>query len=419
MSKNSLINLESISEDEYFNCKYVEEINGESFIVPINNDTGRTEKWGSGIATSSERTYHRVVDVIHMFVDIIPQDWHLGENDQPEKWLFSVAGDSVVIRAKPLGLDHDMFPVGVLSPAYDGHSNVPMSLIETVFGMQELVDNLYNSWWANTRKCVNNTYVFDPGMINPNDMKNISKAGGLIRTARSRWGMGIKDAVEQLPVSNVTDRNLQNAGLVMSTVNDLIGATEPVQGMRRKTSERVSATEASQLAQAGFSKMEKAVKVMSLQGMQDLGYMIASQTKQLMSLAVYTKIIGQSAKEYAMEYGMEDFVSITPDAVDVDFDVVPHDGTIPGRGDAQAINNLIAVAVKSPELMQEMDIPRMMLHSARMSGAKDVYQFRRMKPQVMSDEAVESEANAGNLVPFDQVNGNGGVPSDIASLLAG
>lgn len=425
LGKTALINLEASQKDEYFNCKYVDYIFGDSFTVPINDDSGRTEKWGSGINVSSGQLRGRSVDLIHMYIDIIPSDWGLGKSEEPEKWIFTVAGDSLVVRAKPTNLDHDMFPVSVISPAYDGHSNTPMSIIETVFGMQEIVDNLYNSWWANTRKTVNGVYVWDPGMVNPNDMKNIALAGGGIRTARAMWGRGVQNAIEQLPVNRVTDGNLQDASMIMSTVGDLMGATEPIQGIRRRTSERVSATEASQTNQAGLSKMEKMAKVMWLQGFHDLSFMIASQTIQLMEQEQAVKIVGKSVDELRYEYGLDKFAQVTPDTIDVPFDVVPHDGTIPGKGDANAWNAVLQTITKSPELMQELDAPRIFMHWARLSGAKDVYSFRRIAPQVMADQEVEKQVQQGNMVPMNgtmqDMMGGGGmqVPENIGEMLQG
>jgi hypothetical protein len=419
VGKSALINREAAQPDQYFNCKYVDHIFGESFTVPIDDDVGRTEKWGSGISTGLGTLRGRSVDIIHMYISIVPSDWGLGDSDEPEKWTFSVAGDSLVIRAKPLGLDHDMFPVGVLSPAYDGHSNTAMSVLETVHGMQELVDNLVNSWWANTRKTVNNVFVFDPELINPFDMANISESGGLIRTNRTVWGRGIKDAIEQLPIANVTERNLQNASLIISLVNDLMGATEPIQGIRRRTSERVTATEAQQLSQAGLSKMEKMARVVWLQGLHDISFMLAHQTQQLMSAETGIRIAGRNYQELIEEYGLSEFEVVTPDLIDVPFDVIANDGTIPGRGDLNAWTQMIGVVGKNKELASILDIPKMFLHWAKLSGAKDVNSFRRkappISPEVVPDEVVEREAQAGNLVPVN--GGLGGV--DIESLLGG
>lgn len=420
MGKMALLNLEASQKEEYFNCKYVEWIHGDSFTCPINDDSGRTERWGTSPSTSLGHARHKAVDLIHMYINLIPSDWGLGDSDEPEKWIFTVAGDCLVVRAKPINLDHDMFPVGVISPAYDGHSNTAMSVIETVFGMQELVDNLYNSWWANTRKTVNNTIVYDPGMINPNDMRNISKAGGLIRTARAMWGRGVQHAIEQLPVNNITERNLQDASLIMSTVNDLVGATEPVQGIRRRTSERVSATEAENTQQAGFSKMEKMAKIMWLQGFQDISTMVAMQTIQLMENTQMMKITGRSANELMFEYGQGKFVEIDPSRLDVPFDVVPHDGTIPGKGNVRSWSEVMQVISQSPQLSQELDITRVFMHWARLAGAKDAYAFRRaqpsVQPQVMPDEQVERQVQAGNFVP---TNGAMGVPPNIEEILGG
>lgn len=49
-----------------------------------------------------------------VFIDLIPNEWNLGQGDLPEKWVFTIdAWCSVVLGAQPLGANHDKFPVSV------------------------------------------------------------------------------------------------------------------------------------------------------------------------------------------------------------------------------------------------------------------------------------------------------------------
>jgi len=71
--------------------------------------------------------------------------------------------------------------------------------------MQGVLDWMLNSHIANVRKSVNNTHIYDPYLINTNDLK-AAKYGGLVRMRRPAWGQGkIRDAVHQMQTNDVRE----------------------------------------------------------------------------------------------------------------------------------------------------------------------------------------------------------------------
>jgi len=107
----SLLMLEEDNQKEYFNVKYLKALadNGRSFLMN-KDDTGRYGKYGNN---DNHYGVNKPIDIIHMYVRLIPESKGLSRNSRPEIWLFSLAADQVVIRAQPLNLDHNMFPVTV------------------------------------------------------------------------------------------------------------------------------------------------------------------------------------------------------------------------------------------------------------------------------------------------------------------
>jgi len=92
--------------------------------------------------------------------------------------------------------------------------------------------------------------------------------------------------------------------------------------------------------------------------------------------------------------------------LDVDFDVIPRDGNVPGQQSAQAWIQLLQVLLSNEEVYRTFDIVRIVKHIARELGAKDVEAFVRktsIQPQVMPDEQVMREAEKGNLRPVGAV----------------
>ena len=62
---------------------------------------------------------------------------------------------------------------------------------------------------------------------------------------------------------------------------------------------------------------------------------------------------------------------------------------------------------ESPELMQQFDITRIFMYIAKQLGAKNVEDFRRnvnsIQTNVMPDSQVAQQAQAGNIIPVEEL----------------
>lgn len=142
-------------DDDLFNVRYLQFLsNKTSAVFGVNQHFHRrvaNRYWD----ISLNRQVSDPVDLVHMYVKLIPAQWNLGSKTVPEKWLFTVAGDSVIIRAQPQDLNHDMFPVALCAPDFDGYSPIAYSRLEMLQGMQVVIDWLFNSHITNVRKAIN------------------------------------------------------------------------------------------------------------------------------------------------------------------------------------------------------------------------------------------------------------------------
>ena len=389
----------------FFNGRYVEYINGASIYGSSaqSSKRDRDDVREEGVRRSS---IGQPVDVIYQYITIIPTEWGLGSNKYPEKWLFAVAGDQVVIAAQPSNLDHNMFPVAVCAPDYDGYSATPISRLETISGLQTLVNFLYNSHVTNIRKALNDMFVVDPEIVNLNDLRSPSP-GKLIRLRRKAWGRGVKDAVEQLNVMDVTAQNVVEASIVGDLVDQATGATDALKGFIRRSGDRRSATEIRETKGSALSRMEKAARIAGLQAMYDLGYMIASHTQQFMTKEQYVKIIGRYEEELRDEYGDMERIYVTPFDILIDYDVEVGDGSLPSSGDPQLWAAIFQMVGANELLLEKFDIVNIFKHLARVMGVKNIRDFVRKQPlgaEVMPDERVGEMADKGEVVPLEDLN---------------
>jgi len=181
--------------------------------------------------------------------------------------------------------------------------------------------------------------------------------------------------------------------------------------MRQGGPERLSKAEFQGTQFGQLSRLGRMARIIGLQAMQDIGYMFAAHTQQLMTEEQYVKITGRWQNVLLKEFGANSVkrdrgrMKVTPFDVLVNYDLKVRDGSIPGGNYSDVWLRMFEIITKTPELMQQFDVSRIFMHIARNNGAKDVQEFVRTK--VVPDEVAQLEAQKGNIVPFNQAGGGG------------
>ena len=368
--------------------------------------------WGSQrdqkaqITSEGDTSVLRPVDVIYLYINIIPKDWGLGNYEEPEKWLFAIAADAYIIQAQPLDLDHNMFPVAVCAPTFDGYSSAPLSRLELLGGMQELLDWLLNSHIANVRKTINDMIIYDPFTLNTEDLTD-PKPGKLVRARRAAWGKDLRGSIQQLQVNDVTRQHIADAQLAMGLMNQISGADDAMMGtLRQGGPERLSAAEFSGTQSQALGRLQSLAMIVGQQLIQDVGYMFAMHTQQMMQEDVWISTVGAWQEQLTSYFGPQirnDRMKVSPKDLNIDFDVsVNPEG--PGQS-TQFWLQMFDTIAKTPELYQLIDVGRVFRYIASQMGAKNVDNFLRapIQPIGMPTEQVLSQAQAGNMLPVEEV----------------
>lgn len=406
---SSLLTTEKDDPEFIFNCRYLKHTSGTSSIDHMSGREGNKNK--EKLRSSNP------VDVIWMYIDLIPSDWeNMGSSDYPETWLFGIAGDDIVIAAHQSDYIHNSKPVAITSPGFDGYSLVSASKLDIISDMQKLMDFLYSSHIHNIKKSLNDMFIADPGSVNMFDLKN-PKPGKIIRLRRAQWGKGIESVLKQLDVKDVTTQHVQDTSYLSDMMFQVSGSTDILQGKIQKRGSRVSATEAQNAHSGGLSRLEMIAKIISAQGVRPLAFMIASNTQQYMSQTAHVKAVGETKRRLMEDYGMsedqmqQDRVSVDPSDIAVHYDINEHDGTIPGSENVQGWLEVFNMISSNEQLMQHYDYPRIFKHIARQLGAKNVDDFVKQQepqaPAVQDEETIEREVDRGNLVEESEFEQSG------------
>jgi hypothetical protein len=382
----------------YFNVRYLLDKEG-SLESKFNNKkyTGRYDRTDFDPSVGS---LAKQVDVLHIMVDVIPSQFGFGDSDYPEKWFVGIAGDSTIVYIVPGGHHHGDFPIVVDAPNFDGHSIIPISMIEMTAGLQKSIDWTFRTHWANARKVINDVLIVNPNKIH---MPDLLKPGPkIVRTAKSAaFGGTLDEAVKQLQVTDVTGNYMNDISNIMGLMNFVLGSTPSVNsGVGRRTGERVTATEITNDRQSSMSRLQKVAKMSAWQSMFDTATLFAYHTQQYLDHDVYVKVMGELDEELTALLGSNKTVAVSPMDLDVDFDVMVSDGTIPWSTDPQTAAQMFQMISQNEQLLQRFDVVKLFKILAKSMNI-NVGNIE-LKPKVVPNEQIEKDRQAGNIVPAEE-----------------
>lgn len=399
----NLLGEESNTASNLFNVKYLKAVKDKRSTLALDESDRQTRHGGSNDLHRSTTDVTNPVDIIKMYVTLIPEEWGLGKGEYPEKWYFELAADDVIIACERADHNHGMYPMAVASSEYDGYSITPIGRMEVLYGLQHTLDFLFNSHIANVKKAINDMFIVDPYLVNIKDLED-PEPGKLIRLRRPAWGRGVDKVVQQLSVTDITRLNISDSAYITQWMDRISGADQSMQGsLRQGGPERLTSAEFQGTRGSAVSRLQRIAMIISSQFMQDVGTMFAVNTQQYMSQDTYVKVVGRYAEQLMKTFGRER-KRVSAYDLAINYDLIVRDGSIPGGNFSGAWLDLFKVIGSTPELMQQFDITRIFMYIAQQLGAKNVEDFRRnmnqVQPQVMPDAQVQSQAQAGNLVPI-------------------
>jgi hypothetical protein len=328
-------------------------------------------------------------EILQGTCEIVPSKWGLGDSDDYEKWLFTIANEQQIIQAEPLDLDHDLHPVVVGEPYTDGYEFGSTSLVDYLGPMQEMLSWMFNSHLFNVRSVLNNTFVVNPQMIDMEDLKKPGP-GRVIKLKPAAFGQDPKMAFHQVPMQDVTAGHVQDMQVVQRIADNVSATNDNLRGVINQGG-RKSATEIRQGNEAGASRLAAHARLLSAQSLTTLAEVKTSNLQQNMSQEIWVMLHGpEKAAKGPVRIGPEDI------SADVYFPV--HDGTLPLDRTAllEVWKEIFMAIIQVPGLSQAFDAMGIFEYMADLGGAKNLSTF---KMQGIGNEALDQAVQAGNMVP--------------------
>ena len=337
-----------------------------------------------------------LIELIELFVRVVPKRWGLGNTNSPEIWRFTIANRSTIIEARPFNAMHGRFPFFVLPYELDPYVSSPRSMLDVCKDLNYLISWLFNSHIQNVRAALNNQFVVDPTAINLKDFEHGGE-GLLIRLRPEAWGKDVRTAIMQLPVADVTRTHLQDVQVVEQIMQRVTGINDQIMGLLSPGG-RKTATEVRASTNFGINRLKTQAEFFSAVGFSPLARVMLQNAQQYLS------------QEWRLRVRWRDeVVTVSPESVVGDFDFVPVDGTMPVDRYAQAtLWTQLLQQLAQTGAIQQFDVLGIVNHIAQLMGVKSLEKF---KVQVKPDEEVLNAAARGELVGAPQALGGGMSPT--------
>lgn len=378
---------------QYFNIEELEQLKKSGRIEGVYGSSQISMPERDGISFSADVYGSQgSVELVEMVVELSPKEWKLGEGEYPEKWVFTMAQDAIIIGARPLGAYHNQFPYLLMSYETDMYSMDMRSMMEVLEPLNQAMTWLLNSHFFNVRKGLNDQLVADPSRVVMKDLTD-GGPGRIIRLRPGAYGSDVRAAVHQLPVADVTQGHLKGMEVLVDIIQRVSGVTDNVMGMVNPGG-RKTATEVRTSSSFSVNRLKTHAEFNSVLGFEPLSQMLVQNTQQRYDEEQMFRVAGD------LLVPGKTTVEVTPKLIAGFYDFVPVDGTLPIDRFAQVglWRELMHEMVQIPQIATQYDVAGIFSWVAQLAGIKNISQF---KLEVAPDAAMMAQVQAGNSVPVN------------------
>ena len=332
-------------------------------------------------------TDSKALDIITIYANVIPSEFGLGTSLMPEKWLFCLLGNQVLIKAVPLGMEHNQFPVIVCAPDFDDFDFNATSRTGMMTGMQSLIDWLFETHIKSTTRALQNRIIVDPEAIN---LKDVLENDTFIRVRPTARGRDLRTFVHQLNIQDVTSNYYTDIAQTMSIMEKTSGVDAASAGQLRQSGpERLTSQEFLGTLAAAKGRLGRMAQLMADQIFPQLGMLMAYNTQKMMSKEVLVKITGRWEQELSLLYPNKS-ATVSASQLNVNFDVASYEGSRTSESSAEMWYKILELMSTNQLLSQSFDLTKVFTHLVQSMGVKDVESFLPKQQQEQQEQPIPS-----------------------------
>lgn len=353
----------------------------------------------------SKKNEPNYLNIHEFYWEIVPKQYGLGPGERYEKWVFTIAEETLVIGAQPLGLLHSRWPFDVLEYEIDGYGVYNRSALEVAAPLNDTLTWLFNSHYFNVRKTLNDQFFVDPSMVELRDLED-PNPGRLVRLKPAAYGKPVDSFVKQFPVVDVTKGNMQDALAVSDLMQRLLGSNDNLMGMVQQN--RATATEVRSSSTNAQGRIKTVAEWFSATGFSSLSQNLVQLTQQMYDAEKKFRIVGDIG-----QWG-DKYVNVTPEDIAGFYDFLPVDGNLPIDRFAQVNlwQQMFGSIMQIPQIAGQYDLAGIFAYVAQLAGLRNITQFRvnvmpQGMPPGMAPPGSVPIGQASNMMEPGQIPGMG------------
>ena len=314
-----------------------------------------------------------------------------------------VADESVVIQFDPSPYPHQDIPLIHGEGQYDAHKTFSSSLYDLMMPLQRYQDWLLRTRVENVQSIVQNRLVVDPNRVNIRDILDPNAA----RLVRTLPGANPSDAILPLTVPDATRNYFSDLDTTGQLMQRLAAASDTAQGIQSETQR--TATEIARLTSLGQQRLGMQARLLSSTTIRPL-------VRQMIANLQFFEVDGGMVtlpEEVSAENPSGD-VRYNRSEIMGDFDYVVVDGTLPTSPEENSENITKAIrTLAETGLGQSWDMDKFVERLIESFGFEDVENWKKSPSEVVPDEQIQRELQAGNVLPMSQAVQEVGQPTEM------
>jgi hypothetical protein len=314
-----------------------------------------------------------------------------------------VVDENVVVQFDASPYPHEGIPIIHGEGQYDAHKTFASSLYDLLMPLQRYQDWLLRTRVENVQSIVQNRLVVDPNRVNIKDILDPNSA----RLVRTLPGANPGDAILPLQVPDATRNYWQDLDTAGQLMQRLAAASDTAQGIQAETQR--TATEITRITSLGQQRLGMQARLLSSTTIRPL-------VRQMITNLQHFEMDGGSVSmpEAMSADNPSGDVQYTREEILGDFDYVVVDGTLPTSPEENSENIIRAIRVLSETgAAQNYDMDMFVERLIESFGFSDVENWKKQPSEVMQDEDVMRQLEAGNLVPMGQAAQEMGQPTEV------
>jgi hypothetical protein len=373
-----------------------------------------------GSTVSSEKTSVGTTIVTEVQLIIIPKlfvvgegenaEHPFGESEVPERWLVWYANDNRIINIEKLDFDHGMYTYDLAEFCGNNHKLINIALCDIIDKLQDVQSWLINTHITNVRKVVGDKLIVDPSRVEMSDLK---ERRPVIRLAKNAAGTSINDVVQQLKVTDVTARHMDDANALHGLIQVTTGINDNALG--QYFSGRRTATEARNANSGAAARLKKTATLIFRNALEPMARKMVANHKQGLDESTYVQVLGELSDPMTFMQ----FIQVSREDLVGSYDVEVFDGTLPSERSvqAQALEDFLLAILGRPEaaIMLGYDPMKLVEEWLELRGIRHPGRFKltalRQQELVAQMQAAMQKGQAnGQPGESGLSGGQGGIP---------